>query len=235
NQVVTAFELHINIGPGVVRANSQLDQAAVHPDQHEGDDNQYTQNDPGHSFSLSLRSGNQRDGNTGPNRAQLAKPKLRDENTSFPTIRLLSVTCRFRGTCSPHRINGIVQCRDTMTAAQNKPSCSVTVRSQLRRLYFALVPGLLLAGSAYGQTCLTASDMDEATRTALVNTAKRYFDMAARGDSASLRQNSIASLASDFSGIESAVKDNQSNFAGAQAPPRPPFLLKAEGTAPLSH
>jgi hypothetical protein len=122
-----------------------------------------------------------------------------------------------------------------MTAAQNKPSCSVTVPSQLRRLYFALVLGLLLAGSAYGQTCLTASDMDEATRTALVNTAKRYFDMAARGDSASLRQNSIASVASDFSGIETAVKDNQSNFTGAQATPRPPFLLKAEGTAPLAH
>jgi hypothetical protein len=122
-----------------------------------------------------------------------------------------------------------------MTAAQNKPSRSVTAPSQLRRLFFALVLSLLLAGSAYGQTCLTASDMDEATRTALVNTAKRYFDMAARGDSASLRQNSIASVASDFSGIETAVKDNQSNFTGAQATPRAPFLLKAEGTAPLAH
>src|SRR5437588_5111876 len=119
-----------------------------------------------------------------------------------------------------------------MTTAQDKPSRSATVRSQLRRLYFALVLGLLLAGSAYGQTCLTASDMDEATRTALVNTAKRYFDLAARGDSASLRQNSIASVASDFSGIESAVKDNQSNFAGANATSAPPFLLKTEGASP---
>ena len=75
--------------------------------------------------------------------------------------------------------------------------------------------------------------MDEPTRTALVTTAKRYFDMAARGDSASLRQNAIASLASDFSGIETAVKDNQANLSGAQPAPRPPFLLKAEGTAPL--
>jgi hypothetical protein len=117
-----------------------------------------------------------------------------------------------------------------------KPSCGTVVTSrQLRRLCFALILGLVLAGSAYGQTCLTANDMDEATRAALVNTAKRYFDMAARGDSASLRQNSIASVASDFSGIENAVKDNQANFAGAQATPRPPFLLKAEGTAPLPH
>ena len=124
-----------------------------------------------------------------------------------------------------------------MTASQNKLSHSWIAEKgrKPRRFCFALVLGLLLAGSAYGQTCLTANDMDEATRNALVNTAKRYFDMAARGDSASLRQNSIASVASDFSGIESAVKDNQANFAGAQATPRPPYLLKAEGAAPLAH
>jgi hypothetical protein len=92
---------------------------------------------------------------------------------------------------------------------------------------------ILCTGLAHAQTCFTASDMDEPTRTALVSTAKRYFDMAARGDSAGLRQNSISSLASDFSGIETAVKNNQANFAGAQATPRAPFLLKAEGTGPL--
>ena len=123
-----------------------------------------------------------------------------------------------------------------MIASQNKTLCwTVEKRRWQRRFCFALIPALLLAGSAYGQTCLTANDMDEATRAALVNTAKRYFDIAARGDLASLRQNSIASVASDFAGIENAVKDNQANFAGAQATPRPPFLLKAEGTAPLPH
>lgn len=89
------------------------------------------------------------------------------------------------------------------------------------------------AGLARAQTCLTAGDMEEPIRTALVSAATRYFDMAARGDSAALKQNSIASVAADFSVIESAVKDNQSNFSGAHANPRPPFLLKAEGTAPL--
>jgi len=58
--------------------------------------------------------------------------------------------------------------------------------------------------------------------------------MVARGDSATLRQNSIASVASDFSGIETAVKDNQANFSGVQANPRSPFLLKVEGAAPLA-
>jgi hypothetical protein len=94
---------------------------------------------------------------------------------------------------------------------------------------------ILCAGLSHAQTCFTASDMDEPTRTALLNTAKRYFDMAARGDSATLRQNSIPSVASDFSGIETVVKDNQPNLSGAQATSRPPFLLKIEGTAPLAH
>ena len=73
---------------------------------------------------------------------------------------------------------------------------------------------ILCAGFARAQTCLTAGDMDEPTRATLVSTAKRYFDMVARGDSATLRQNSIASVASDFSGIETAVKDNQATFQG---------------------
>jgi len=104
------------------------------------------------------------------------------------------------------------------------------------RLCFTLLMlALSCLGTAtvYAQTCLTASDMDESTRTALVNTAKRYFDMAARGDSSALRENSVASVAADFSGIESAIKDNQSNFSAGQANPRSPFLLEAEGKAPL--
>jgi hypothetical protein len=92
---------------------------------------------------------------------------------------------------------------------------------------------LMFSAFAVAQTCLTAADMDEPIRNVLVSTAKKYFDMAARGDAASLKQNAIASLASDFGGIETAIKDNQANFSGAQANARPPFLLKAEGTAPL--
>ena len=94
---------------------------------------------------------------------------------------------------------------------------------------------LLIVSSAiaHAQTCQTAGDMDPATASALTATAKRLYDMAARGDSASLRQSAMASLASNFSGIESAVKENQPNLTGVQPVPRPPFLLKAEGTAPL--
>ena len=85
------------------------------------------------------------------------------------------------------------------------------------------------------QTCQSASDMDGAVRTALETTAKRYFDLAARGDSATLQQNSIPSVAANFGGIESAVKENQAAFSGAHPSVRPPFLLTAEGSTPLEH
>jgi hypothetical protein len=79
------------------------------------------------------------------------------------------------------------------------------------------------------------NDIELATRTALENTAKRYFDMAAKDDAASLQRNAIASLASNFSGVQEVLKDNQATLSQAQATPRPPFLLKAEGTAPIAH
>src|ERR1700730_3945499 len=111
-----------------------------------------------------------------------------------------------------------------------------TFTTNLRRsASLCAITVIISAGLAHAQTCFTASDMDEPTRTALISTAKRYFDMAARGDSASMRQNSIPSVASDFSGIETVIKDNQANLSGAQATPRPPFLLKVEGTAPMAH
>jgi hypothetical protein len=92
---------------------------------------------------------------------------------------------------------------------------------------------LLAAPCLHAQTCLTAGDMDEATKTALLNTAQSYFDSIARGDTAALRQNAIASVASDFSGIETAIKDNQSDLSAAKPVARPPVLLQAEGSAPL--
>jgi hypothetical protein len=75
--------------------------------------------------------------------------------------------------------------------------------------------------------------MDPAVRTALETTARRFFDLAARGDVTTLQQNSIAAVASNFGGIDTAIKDNQAAFSGAQASVRPPFVLTAEGSAPL--
>jgi hypothetical protein len=103
----------------------------------------------------------------------------------------------------------------------------------LRWLLLLLFP--LASACAYAQSCFMANDMEPATRTALESTGKRYFDMAAKGAAASLQQNAIPSLASNFSGVQTALKDNQAVLSQAQARPRPPFLLKAEGTAPLAH
>src|ERR1700681_228468 len=104
-------------------------------------------------------------------------------------------------------------------------------------LYFLLL-GASLGTSpgtpAHAQTCQTAADMDTSVRTALETTAKRYFEMSARGDVTALKQNSIAAVASSFAGIEAAVKENQAAFTGAKATVRPPFLLIVDGPEPLA-
>jgi hypothetical protein len=92
---------------------------------------------------------------------------------------------------------------------------------------------LALSPLTRAQSCQTSSDMEEASRAALTAAGQRYFDMAAKGDVASLRQNAIPSLASDFSGIEGTVKDHQPDLAGAQATVKTVFLL--DGTTPVAH
>jgi len=82
------------------------------------------------------------------------------------------------------------------------------------------------------QTCQTANDMDPAVRTAITNAGQRYFDMAVKGDTASLRQNAIPSLASDFSGVQNTIKDHQPDLAGAQPNVKSSFLLNADDAAP---
>jgi hypothetical protein len=104
----------------------------------------------------------------------------------------------------------------------------------LLAILLATLLGILLGSVAHAQSCQTAADMDASVRTALETTAKRYFEMAERGDVAALKQNSIAAVASSFAGIEAAVKENQAAFAGARATVRPPFLLIVDGQEPLA-
>jgi hypothetical protein len=108
-------------------------------------------------------------------------------------------------------------------------------RDRWRSLLLWLGLVLVLSASSSAQTCQSAADMDAATRTALEATAKRYFEMAVHGDTASLKQNAIPSLAGSFAGVEAAVKDNQAALTSAQATVRPPFLLSADGLQPLPH
>lgn len=123
-------------------------------------------------------------------------------------------------------------------------SSQPTLRNQRRgrrRLWLLLLGtslgtslGTLLGTTAHAQTCQTAADMDASVRTALETAAKRYFEMAERGDVAALKQNSITAVASSFAGIEAAVKENQAAFTGAKATIRPPFLLIVDGPEPVA-
>src|SRR5260370_9282966 len=85
--------------------------------------------------------------------------------------------------------------------------------------------------SARAQSCQTSSDLEEPARAAITAAGQRYFGMVAKGDAASLRQNAIPSLASDFSGIETTIKDHQQDLASAQGTVKSPFLL--DGTTPV--
>jgi len=86
---------------------------------------------------------------------------------------------------------------------------------------FAPLPGL-------AQSCQTGGDMDDALKTTISSAAQRYFDMAAKGDTAALRQNSVPSLAASFAGVESAVNGRQAELAGAQAAVKSVFELETE-------
>ena len=120
-----------------------------------------------------------------------------------------------------------------MTGKTEPRSCEVWQCKLLRMTALGMLAALLAAPRAGAETCLSSNEVEASTRAALEATARRYFDMTARGDAAGLRQHAIPSVAADFSGIEAAVQENQANFSGTQAAVRPPFLLKAEGDAPL--
>lgn len=99
--------------------------------------------------------------------------------------------------------------------------------------YCTLILVLTFAATAVAETCSTAGDMDPATRSAIESAARQYFQYAASGDSASLQQASISSVASNFGGIQRAVADNRQNFSAAQPSIYSTYLLEADGTAAL--
>ncbi|HXZ28307.1 MAG TPA: hypothetical protein VEG08_09960 [Terriglobales bacterium] len=93
---------------------------------------------------------------------------------------------------------------------------------------------LLLAPPGWSQTCSTASDLDAATRQGLEQAARQYFAYVAQGNTAALQQNAIASVAGNFRGIESAVKEHAAELQAAQPSVRSSFLLDAPGPGTLA-
>jgi hypothetical protein len=103
---------------------------------------------------------------------------------------------------------------------------SLAVRCRSSYLAFALL--LIFSGfPAVAQTCNSGADLDAATKSALENAARRYFNMSAQGDVAGLKENAIPGLASSFAGIEQAVVDNKKYFAEGQPAVTGTYLLDA--------
>ena len=105
---------------------------------------------------------------------------------------------------------------------------SISRRSILLLLVFAL------AGPVLAQNCLTSDDLDSGARSNLQNTALQFFRLSAAGDYAGLKAASIASLAGSFAGVETAVTDHKSDFAGAQATPASTYVLELTGSTPAA-
>jgi len=100
-------------------------------------------------------------------------------------------------------------------------------------LMVLLLLGLVLS-RATAQTCSSASEIEEATRSALERTARQFFDYASKGDVFDLKQSAIASLGSNFGNIEAVVIDQKSVYADAQSTVRASYLLEASGAVPVA-
>ena len=90
-----------------------------------------------------------------------------------------------------------------------------------------------MSSFASAEECKMGSDLDAATKSALDSTAKKYYQMAAAGDAASLQAASIPAVASDFSGIQAAINEHKGDF-GNSATVRGAYELDAPGTAPIA-
>ena len=122
-----------------------------------------------------------------------------------------------------------------MPLLQNAPKrLACTLFSPLMIATSLVLLALIFSASmGWAQTCLTSDDMDPKAHAALEAASLRYFNMAAQGDVAGLRQNAIPGVAADFGGIAGAVKDNQPNLAGSKGTLRSAFELQAAGKEAL--
>src|SRR5579864_7465329 len=142
----------------------------------------------------------------------------------------------FRGRLNLNRVR--LKQRELNPAFFNSMKVKAEFKMNLARsftsvLWIALASLAFSPLSVRAQSCQTSSDLDDATRAAITAAGQRYFGMAVKGDVASMRQNSIPSLASDFAGIEATVKDHERDLAAAQATLKGVFLL--DGSTPSPH
>ena len=99
------------------------------------------------------------------------------------------------------------------------------------RYFFVLILAVLFVAVSVphgaAQTCESGPDLDSAAKSAIENTAQRYFSMSVQGDVAGLKANAIPDVAANFTGIEQAVVDNKKYFAEGQPTITATYLLDA--------
>lgn len=108
--------------------------------------------------------------------------------------------------------------------------------SFLRRVFSslsALLLAALAAPAARAEQCYNANDMDTATRSAIEHAGMQYFNDFATGNTADLQRNVNTALIANFGGVQSAVSQNQTILAGAQASTRATYLLETGGAGTL--
>lgn len=113
-------------------------------------------------------------------------------------------------------------------------SVTLKLRGKCQFLAWAMLLLLgLIRPQVAAQTCTSGSEMDESAHSSLERSARQFFDYASKGDVFNLKQSAIASLVSNFGGIEGVVIDQRSIYAGAQPTVRAAYLLET-GAAPVA-
>ena len=113
-------------------------------------------------------------------------------------------------------------------------SSAAICRRACARVLLAATLTAVFAFPVAAQTCFTGADMAAAEKSSVEAAAARYFQYAATGDYANLRQNSIPAVVSSFDNIVSVIGDNKPNLAG-QASIRGAYVLDAPASANLQH
>ncbi len=103
--------------------------------------------------------------------------------------------------------------------------------SSTKLITFAFL-SLILVSFAVAEECKMEGDLDASTKSAMESAAQRYYQAAASGNTATLQQNAIPAIASDFSGIQNAVNENKDNL-GTSATVRGTYELDAPGNTTI--
>jgi hypothetical protein len=105
--------------------------------------------------------------------------------------------------------------------------------SSSRKTSVLLMCLAFLTTTLVAEECRMGSEIDQGTRSSLEAAAQRYYQAMATGNSATLQQNSIPDVASNFGGIQGVINDNKDNL-GTSAKVRDVYQLEAPGNAPIA-